>query len=139
MVRKYFGTDGVRAKAGTFPMTVDFALKLGMAIGITVKEKNENKKCSVVIGKDTRLSCYMLESALTAGLNSVGVNVFLIGPIPTPGIAMLVRSMRCELGIMISASHNPYYDNGIKLFDSLGRKFPDEIEEQIESIVIFRI
>ena len=134
MVRKYFGTDGIRAKAGTFPMTVDFALKLGMAIGITIK-KNNNKNCNVVIGKDTRLSCYMLESAMTAGLNSVGVNVFLIGPIPTPGIAMLVRSMRCELGIMISASHNPYYDNGIKLFDSLGRKFPDEIEEEIENII----
>lgn len=133
MTRKYFGTDGVRAKAGTFPMTVDFALKLGMAIGITLK-KNEHK-CNVVIGKDTRLSCYMLESALTAGLNSVGINVFLIGPIPTPGIAMLVRSMRCDLGIMISASHNPYYDNGIKLFDSKGRKFPDEIEEKIESII----
>ena len=133
MTRKYFGTDGVRAKAGIFPMTVDFALKLGMAIGITLK-KNENK-CNVVIGKDTRLSCYMLESALTAGLNSVGINVFLIGPIPTPGIAMLVRSMRCDLGIMISASHNPYYDNGIKLFDSKGRKFPDEIEEKIENII----
>lgn len=133
MTRKYFGTDGVRARAGIFPMTVDFALKLGMAIGITIKKENEN--CNVVIGKDTRLSCYMLESALTAGLNSVGVNVFLIGIIPTPGIAMLVRSMRCELGIMISASHNPYYDNGIKLFDSFGRKFPDEVEEKIENII----
>lgn len=133
MTRKYFGTDGVRAKAGTFPMTVDFALKLGMAIGITLKK--DERKCNVVIGKDTRLSCYMLKSALTAGLNSVGINVFLIGPIPTPGIAMLVRSMRCDLGIMISASHNPYYDNGIKLFNSKGRKFPDEIEEKIESII----
>lgn len=133
MTRKYFGTDGVRARAGIFPMTVDFALKLGIAIGITIKKENEN--CNVVIGKDTRLSCYMLESALTAGLNSVGVNVFLIGIIPTPGIAMLVRSMRCELGIMISASHNPYYDNGIKLFDSFGRKFPDEVEEKIENII----
>lgn len=133
MARKYFGTDGVRARAGEFPMTVDFAMKLGIATGVVLK-KNEKQPC-VVIGKDTRRSCYMLESALTAGLNSVGVNVYLIGPIPTPGIAMLVRSMRCDLGIMISASHNPFYDNGIKLFDSKGRKFPDEIEEEIETII----
>ena len=133
MTRKYFGTDGVRAKAGQFPMTPDFAMKLGIATGLVLKRTEE--KPHVVIGKDTRRSCYMLESALAAGLNSVGVNVYLIGPIPTPGIAMLVRSMRCNLGIMISASHNPFYDNGIKLFDSKGRKFPDEIEEEIESII----
>ena len=133
MVRKYFGTDGVRARANVFPMTSDFALKLGLAIAKTIKS---NSKTSVVIGKDTRLSCYMLESALTAGLTAGGVNeVFLIGPIPTPGIAMLTRSMRCDLGIMISASHNPYYDNGIKLFDANGIKFPDHIEEEIESII----
>lgn len=133
MVRKFFGTDGVRARANTFPMTPDFALKLGVAIGLVLKK--ENKKYNVVIGKDTRLSCYMLESALTTGLNASGINVFLIGPIPTPGIAMLTRSMRCDLGIMISASHNPYYDNGIKLFDSFGRKFPDDLEEEIENII----
>ena len=133
MTRKYFGTDGVRARANVFPMTSDFALKLGLAIAKTIKS---NSKTSVVIGKDTRLSCYMLESALTAGLTAGGVNeVFLIGPIPTPGIAMLTRSMRCDLGIMISASHNPYYDNGIKLFDANGIKFPDHIEEEIESII----
>lgn len=135
MTKKYFGTDGIRAKANTFPMTAEFALKLGLAIAKIIK-KDDNKKNSVVIGKDTRLSCYMLESALTAGLTAGGINeVFLIGPIPTPGIAMLVRSMRCDLGIMISASHNPYYDNGIKLFDSNGIKFPDHIEEEIEKVI----
>lgn len=133
MVRKYFGTDGVRARANTNPLTADFTLKLGIAIGIILKKKDI--KPMVVIGKDTRVSCYMLESALTAGLNAVGAGVYLIGPIPTPGIAMLVRSMRCDLGIMISASHNPYYDNGIKLFDSKGKKFPDDIEEEIENII----
>ncbi len=136
MVRKYFGTDGVRARANTFPMTSDFALKLGLAIAKITRQNSENKKHSVVIGKDTRLSCYMLESALTAGLTAGGIDeVFLIGPIPTPGIAMLTRSMRCDLGIMISASHNPYYDNGIKLFDSRGVKFPDDIEEKIEGAI----
>lgn len=135
MTKKYFGTDGIRAKANTFPMTAEFALKLGLAIAKIIK-KDDNKKNSIVIGKDTRLSCYMLESALTAGLTAGGINeVFLIGPIPTPGIAMLVRSMRCDLGIMISASHNPYYDNGIKIFDSNGIKFPDHIEEEIEKVI----
>lgn len=135
MPRKYFGTDGIRGKANVFPMTADFMLKLGLAIA-KILQINNSKKTSVVIGKDTRLSCYMLESALTAGLTAGGINeVFLIGPIPTPGIAMLVRSMRCDLGIMISASHNPYYDNGIKLFDSNGIKFPDKIEEEIERVI----
>jgi phosphoglucosamine mutase len=135
MPRRYFGTDGVRARANTFPMTADFALKLGVAVAKILRRKNP-RKTSVVIGKDTRLSCYMLESALTAGLTAGGVReVFLIGPIPTPGIAMLTRSLRCNLGIMISASHNPYYDNGIKLFDSSGIKFPEQIEEEIESII----
>jgi phosphoglucosamine mutase len=116
-------------------MTADFALKLGLAVAQTLK-KSIQRKVRVVIGKDTRLSCYMLESALTAGLTAGGVNeVFMIGPIPTPGIAMLTKSMRCSLGIMISASHNPYYDNGIKLFDSNGIKFPDKIEEEIETII----
>ncbi|MDR3078758.1 MAG: phosphoglucosamine mutase [Rickettsiales bacterium] len=135
MARKYFGTDGVRARANTFPMTADFALRLGVAVAKILKRRN-SRKTSVVIGKDTRLSCYMLESALTAGLTAGGAReVFLIGPIPTPGIAMLTRSLRCSLGIMISASHNPYYDNGIKLFDSSGVKFPEEIEEEIEAII----
>lgn len=131
--RKYFGTDGVRGKANKFPMDNTTAMKIGMAAGIILR--NGGHKHRVVIGKDTRLSGYMIESALTAGFNSVGIDVFLIGPIPTPGIAMLTRSMRCDLGVMISASHNPYYDNGIKLFDSKGRKFPDEIEEKIEQVM----
>lgn len=134
VVRKYFGTDGIRGKANIFPMTSDFALKLGLAIAKIIKKTNG--KHNVVIGKDTRISCYMLESALTAGLTAGGVDeVFMIGPIPTPGIAMLTRSMRCDLGIMISASHNPYYDNGIKLFDSNGVKFPDTIEQEIEAVI----
>ena len=129
---KYFGTDGIRGKANTGNMTPNFALKLGVAIAKILKVNNK-KKTSVVIGKDTRLSGYMLESSLTAGLTSAGVDeVFMIGPVPTPGVAMLVKSMRCDLGIVISASHNPYYDNGIKLFDKNGIKFPDDIEKQIE-------
>jgi phosphoglucosamine mutase len=115
-------------------MTAEFALKLGIAIASILK-KQEKRDHMVVIGKDTRRSCYMLESALTAGLTSGGVGVYLIGPIPTPGIAMLTRSMRCDLGIMISASHNPYYDNGIKLFDPDGIKFPDKVENEIEEMV----
>ena len=135
MKKKYFGTDGIRGKANEHPMTAEFALKLGMATGIILKNKNNKKKHKVVIGKDTRISCYMLEAALTAGLNAMGIDVFLIGPIPTPGVAMLTRSMRCDLGIVISASHNPYYDNGIKFFDEKGIKFPDSIEQDIEEII----
>ncbi|MDR2760692.1 MAG: phosphoglucosamine mutase [Rickettsiales bacterium] len=131
---KYFGTDGVRGRANTGNMTGEFALKLGAAMANILNREN-NKKCTVVLGKDTRRSGYMLESALTAGLTSGGVSVYLIGPVPTPGVAMLIRSMRCDLGIMITASHNPYYDNGIKLFDSNGMKFPDRIEEEIEKEV----
>jgi phosphoglucosamine mutase len=131
---KYFGTDGVRGRANTGNMTAEFALKLGVAIASILKRGNK-KEHLVVIGKDTRRSCYMLESALTAGLTGGGVSVYLIGPIPTPGIAMLTRSMRCDLGIMISASHNPYYDNGIKLFDANGIKFPDDVEKEIESVI----
>jgi phosphoglucosamine mutase len=131
---KYFGTDGVRGRANTGNMTAEFALRLGVAIAGILKRGNK-KEHLVVIGKDTRRSCYMLESALTAGLTGGGVSVYLIGPIPTPGIAMLTRSMRCDLGIMISASHNPYYDNGIKLFDANGIKFPDEVEKEIENVI----
>ena len=135
MGKKYFGTDGVRDRANTGNMTSEFALRLGIAIASVLK-RNKTGKCSVVIGKDTRKSGYMLESALTAGLTAGGVNeVFLIGPIPTPGVAMLTRSMRCDLGIVISASHNPFYDNGIKFFDKNGIKFPDEIENEIEEII----
>jgi phosphoglucosamine mutase len=133
---KYFGTDGIRGRANTGNMTSEFTLRLGMAIAHILKNESERDgDLTVVIGKDTRRSCYMLESSLTAGLTSGGIGVYLIGPIPTPGIAMLTRSMRCDLGIMISASHNPYYDNGIKLFDSNGIKFPDEIEKKIEETI----
>jgi phosphoglucosamine mutase len=133
---KYFGTDGIRGRANTGNMTGEFALRLGLAIARILENKNGgNSDLMVVIGKDTRRSCYMLESSLTAGLTGGGVGVYLIGPIPTPGIAMLTRSMRCDLGIMISASHNPYYDNGIKLFDSNGIKFPDKIEKEIEEVI----
>jgi phosphoglucosamine mutase len=131
--RKYFGTDGVRGPANTFPMTADFALKLGIAAGHYFGANNP--KFRVVIGKDTRRSCYMFEAALTAGLISVGADVMLLGPIPTPGIGILTKSMRADFGIMISASHNPHSDNGIKLFDSNGYKLPDNIENDIENLI----
>lgn len=130
MTKKLFGTDGIRGRANKYPLTVDMISKIGMAIGAVLKR--DGHKNNIVIGKDTRLSGYMIEDALTAGLNAVGIDVLLLGPIPTPGVAMLAKSMNCDIGIMISASHNPYYDNGIKLFDSKGIKFPDDIEKTIE-------
>ena len=114
MSRQYFGTDGIRGKANVEPMTADVALKVGMAAGAYFRDGDHAHR--VVIGKDTRLSCYMIENAVAAGFVSVGMDVHLLGPIPTPGVARLVRSMRADLGVMISASHNPYQDNGIKLF-----------------------
>lgn len=131
--RKYFGTDGIRGPANKFPMTADFALKLGIAVGHYFGESNQ--KFRVVIGKDTRRSCYLFESALTAGLISVGADVMLVGPVPTPGVGMLTKSMRADCGIMISASHNPHSDNGIKLFDANGYKLPDPIEREIETLI----
>ncbi len=134
MARKpLFGTDGVRGAANRDPMTAEMALKLGMAAGHTFKRGMHRH--TVVIGKDTRLSGYMLEPALTAGFISVGVDVVLVGPIPTPGIAMLTKSLRCDLGVMLSASHNPYEDNGIKLFGPDGFKLSDDIEGQIEKLM----
>ena len=130
MEKKLFGTDGIRGRANQFPLNVEMITKIGMAIGAVLRRKGHRN--NIVIGKDTRLSGYMIENALTAGLNAVGIDVLLLGPIPTPGVAMLTKSMKCDIGIVISASHNPYYDNGIKLFDSNGVKFPDEIEKQIE-------
>lgn len=130
MTKKLFGTDGIRGRANVFPLTVDMISRIGMAIGSVLKR--EGHRNNIVIGKDTRLSGYMIEDALAAGLNAVGIDVLLLGPIPTPGVAMLTRTMNCDIGIMISASHNPYYDNGIKLFDSNGIKFPDDIEKKIE-------
>ncbi len=131
--RKYFGTDGIRGRANTSPMTAELALKVGMAAGLSFQRGNHRHR--VVIGKDTRLSSYMLENALTAGFLSVGMDVMLTGPIPTPGIAMLTRSMRCDLGVMISASHNPFDDNGIKLFGPEGFKLSDAVEAGIEEMI----
>ena len=131
--RLYFGTDGIRGKANTPPMTPDIALKLGQAAGeVFVRGDHLHR---VVIAKDTRLSGYMLEPALTAGFISVGMDVILVGPLPTPAVAMLTRSLRADLGVMISASHNPYYDNGIKLFGPNGFKLSDETELKIESLM----
>ena len=130
--RKYFGTDGVRGKVGSYPITPDFALKLGWAAGKVLASQGSK---TVLIGKDTRISGYMLESALEAGLAAAGLSAAFTGPMPTPAIAYLTRTFRAEAGIVISASHNPYYDNGIKFFSAQGTKLPDEIEEAIESML----
>lgn len=130
--RKYFGTDGVRGKVGTYPITPDFALKLGWAAGKVLASQGSKM---VLIGKDTRISGYMLESALEAGLSAAGLSAAFTGPMPTPAIAYLTRTFRAEAGIVISASHNPYYDNGIKFFSAKGTKLPDEIEEAIEAML----
>ncbi len=130
--RKYFGTDGVRGTVGEFPITADFALKLGWAVG-KVLCKGEGGK--VLIGKDTRISGYMFESALEAGLIAAGVDVLQLGPMPTPGIAYLTRTFRADAGIVISASHNPYHDNGIKFFSQDGYKLPDAVELEIEAMM----
>ena len=130
--RKYFGTDGVRGKVGTYPITPDFALKLGWAAGKVLASQGSR---TVLIGKDTRISGYMLESALEAGLSAAGLTAAFTGPMPTPAVAYLTRTFRLEAGIVISASHNPYYDNGIKFFSSQGTKLPDDIEEAIEAML----
>ncbi len=132
MARKYFGTDGIRGRANS-KITADVALKVGQAAGL-VFHRGEHRH-RVVIGKDTRLSSYMIEYALVAGFTSVGVDVLLLGPVPTPAVAMVTRSMRCDLGVMISASHNPYEDNGIKLFGPDGYKLSDDVEARIEALM----
>ncbi|MDC9701318.1 MAG: phosphoglucosamine mutase [Alphaproteobacteria bacterium] len=129
---KLFGTDGIRGRSNGDAMTVELALKIGMAAGLYFKRGDHRHR--VVIGKDTRLSGYMIESALVAGFTSVGVDVFLLGPLPTPAVAMLTRSLRADIGVMISASHNPYYDNGLKLFGPDGCKLSNEVEGEIESL-----
>ena len=134
MTRKLFGTDGVRGTANSYPMTAEMALKLGAAAGRFFRTDGRNGH-RVVIGKDTRLSGYMLESALTAGLTSTGMNVLLLGPVPTPAVGYLTRSMRADLGIMISASHNPHEDNGIKFFGPDGFKLSDQAETEIEALL----
>ncbi|MAY13861.1 phosphoglucosamine mutase [Thalassolituus sp. UBA2009] len=130
MSRKYFGTDGVRGRVGAYPITPEFVMKLGWAAGKVFAQQGKSR---ILIGKDTRISGYMFESALEAGLSSAGVDIGLLGPIPTPGIAYLTRTFRAQAGIVISASHNPYYDNGIKFFSGNGEKLPDETELAIES------
>ncbi|NIQ96382.1 MAG: phosphoglucosamine mutase, partial [Desulfuromonadales bacterium] len=128
MARRYFGTDGIRGRVGKNPMTADFAMRLAGAAG-KVLTPNGGK---VLIGKDTRVSGYMFESALEAGFVAAGVDVLLTGPLPTPAVAYLTQELCTDFGIVISASHNPYYDNGIKFFDRAGQKFSDELEQQIE-------
>ena len=127
----YFGTDGIRGKFGELPITPEFALKLGFAAGKVLKKHTKKNKPIVVLGKDTRLSGYILEAALQAGLNAAGVYVHLLGPLPTPAIAHLTRALHASLGIVISASHNPYFDNGIKFFSGEGKKLPDALQEEI--------
>ena len=132
-MKKLFGTDGVRGVANIYPMTTEIAMQIGRAIAFIVK--NRVKGNTIVIGKDTRLSGYMLENALAAGICSMGVNVQLVGPLPTPGIAFITTSMRADAGVVISASHNPFQDNGIKIFSADGYKLPDEMEADIEDLI----
>jgi len=138
MTRKLFGTDGVRGRANTYPMTAEMALRLGAAAGRYFR-RDGSRAHRVVIGKDTRLSGYMIETALTAGFTSTGMNVLLLGPVPTPAVGMLTTSMRADVGVMISASHNPAEDNGIKFFGPDGYKLSDEAEAEIEALVMGEI
>ncbi len=132
-MQKLFGTDGIRGVANVFPMTTEIAMQVGRAIGFIVKDGSRRHR--VVIGKDTRVSGYMIENSLSAGICSMGVDVLLVGPMPTPGIAFITTSMRADAGVVISASHNPFQDNGIKIFAGDGFKLPDETEEQIEDLI----
>ena len=132
-MRKYFGTDGIRGKVGSFPITPDFSLRLGYAAGVVLAA--HSPKPAVIIGKDTRLSGYLFESALEAGFAYAGVDVYMAGPLPTPAIAYLTSALRLDAGVVISASHNPYYDNGIKFFSRDGTKLADEIEAEIENVL----
>jgi phosphoglucosamine mutase len=131
---RLFGTDGIRGRVNTYPMTPENALRAGMAAAVVLRKEHHGRNM-VLIGKDTRLSGYMIESALTSGICSMGMNVTLIGPLPTPGIAFLTRTLRIDAGVVISASHNPFYDNGIKFFSHNGFKLPDDIEKRIEDLM----
>ena len=133
MSRRWFGTDGIRGAVGTAPMTPDFVMRLGHAFGLELQRESRGGRPAVLIGKDTRISGYLLESALEAGLSSAGVDSHLVGPLPTPGVAYLTRALRLSAGIVISASHNPYPDNGIKFFSAHGEKLPDDLEARIEA------
>ena len=137
-MRKLFGTDGIRGVANVHPMTTDIAMKIGRAVAYMFRNRR-GRHPRILIGKDTRLSCYMLENALAAGICSMGVDVLLLGPMPTPAIAFLTTNMRADAGVVISASHNPFQDNGIKLFSADGFKLPDESEEQIEELMDSRV
>ena len=130
--RKYFGTDGIRGRANSSSMSIEIAMKLGQAAGQLFRKKSPHVRPTVVIGKDTRVSGYMVESALQAGFTSVGFYTLLVGPLPTPAVSFLTRSLRADLGVMISASHNEFADNGIKLFGPDGFKLPDTMELEIE-------
>jgi len=132
-MRKLFGTDGVRGVANTYPMTTEIAMQIGRALAFLVKDMRHGHR--IVIGKDTRLSCYMIENALAAGICSMGVDVLLVGPLPTPGIAFITTSMRADAGVVISASHNPFQDNGIKIFARNGFKLHDDLELEIEDLI----
>nr|WP_251358390.1 phosphoglucosamine mutase [Kangiella sp. TOML190] len=134
-MRKYFGTDGIRGTVGQFPITPEFVLKLAWAAGKVLVNKKGSERGTVIIGKDTRISGYMFESVLEAGLTAAGVNSLLVGPMPTPAVAYLTRTFRADAAIVISASHNPFYDNGIKFFSEDGTKLPDEIELEIEAML----
>ena len=134
MKQRLFGTDGLRGQGNIFPMTPEIALRLGLAAGQYFR--NGKRHHRVVIGKDTRLSGYVFETALTSGLCANGMDVFLVGPMPTPAISFLTRNMRADLGVVISASHNPFMDNGIKFFDHDGFKLPDEVEDEISELVL---
>ena len=132
-MRKYFGTDGIRGRVGTFPITPEFVMRLGYAAGRVLALNSGAAHPTVLIGKDTRISGYMLEAALEAGLTSAGVDTLLTGPMPTPAIAYLTRALRAQAGVVITASHNPFEDNGIKFFSSLGLKLDDAIEAAYEN------
>ncbi len=134
MADRIFGTDGLRGKVNTYPLTAEMALRLGLAAGTVFRSEDSRRK--VIIGKDTRLSGYLFESALTAGLCASGMDVYQVGPLPTPAIAFLTRNMRADFGVVISASHNPYYDNGIKFFNREGFKLPDEIENRMSDLIL---
>lgn len=136
MSRKLFGTDGIRGKANVYPMTGEIAFSLGRAVTSYFQKQTRSKKPLIIIGKDTRLSCYMLEQAFSAGVCSQGGRAILTGPLPTPGVAFVTQSMRADAGVMISASHNSFDDNGIKLFDRTGHKLPDSIELELENLTL---
>lgn len=136
MSRKFFGTDGIRGKANVYPMTGEIAFTLGRAVTAYFQKISKSKKPLIIIGKDTRLSCYMLEQALSAGVCSQGGTAILTGPLPTPGVAFVTESMRADAGVMISASHNKYSDNGIKIFDRTGHKLPDNVELELEKMIL---